>query len=186
MIGSTFLYEKKKQPFAAKLSLVSLMDIFTILVFFLLVNSGESEKMANTKLVQLPKSTTGTIPHEQVIVSIGEESIWLDGELVAKVEDVIKNPDDPIESLAASLTELTEKKVELTNFEEKNGFSITIMGDKKVPYVLLKSVMTTCRLHDYRNISLAVNQIGPVSQPADPEAEPAISVVKEKTDSVGG
>ncbi len=35
------------------------------------------------------------------------------------------------------------------------------MGDKSVPYSLLKSVMVTCQGSDYRNISLAVNHVYP-------------------------
>ncbi|MGH1487066.1 MAG: ExbD/TolR family protein [Cellvibrionaceae bacterium] len=182
MIGSTFLYQKKKNPFAAKLSLVSLMDIFTILVFFLLLNSGESENIENARFVELPKSTTGTSPHKELTVSIGKQEIWFEGEVVATIADVVKDPNQPIENLAAALTSITEKKEELTGFEEQNGFSITIMGDKNVPYVLLKSVMTTCRLHNYRNISLAVNQIGPVVT----SKEPVVSAINVKPNSVGG
>jgi biopolymer transport protein ExbD len=182
MIGSTFLYQRKKAPFAAKLSLVSLMDIFTILVFFLLLNSGESDNIENTRFVELPKSTTGTSPHEELIVSISKQDIWLEGEVVGNVADVIKSPNDPIEGLAAALQEIAAKKEELTGFEKQKGFSITIMGDKNVPYVLLKSVMTTCRLHDYRNISLAVNHIGPVVS----NQAPVVSTTKVKPDSVGG
>lgn len=182
MISSTFLYQKKKNPFAAKLSLVSLMDIFTILVFFLLLNSGESEKIENARFVELPSSTTGTTPHEELVVSIGKEQIWFQGEPVATITDVMKQPEEAIEGLSTALTAFKESKTELTSFEEQNGLSITIMGDKNVPYVLLKSVMSTSRLHDYRNISLAVNQVAPVGlQPAT-----ANEVASLKQDAVGG
>ncbi len=159
MIASTFLYKRKKSPFGAKLSLISLMDIFTILVFFLLLNSGESDTIENSRFVELPASTTGTSPHEDLVVSIGKEEVWLDGVMVAKVADIVAKPDDVIETLATALTAYAESKGELTGFEKQNGLAITIMGDKWVPYALLKSVMATCRLNDYRNISLAVNQV---------------------------
>ncbi|MGH1439052.1 MAG: ExbD/TolR family protein [Cellvibrionaceae bacterium] len=159
MIGSTFLYQRKKAPFAAKLSLVSLMDIFTILVFFLLLNSGESENIENVRFVELPGSTTGTVPHKELIVSINKDEVWLEGKVVAKVADITANPDGVIQSLADALALNTENKEELTGFEKENGLAVTIMGDKWVPYEILKSVMATCRLQDYRNISLAVNHI---------------------------
>ncbi len=160
MIGSTFLYQRKKAPFAVKLSLVSLMDIFTILVFFLLLNSGESENIENARFVELPGSTTGTTPHKELTVSINKDEVWLEGEMVAKIEDIIKNPDEVIEPLAKALDLNTENKGEaLTGFEKENGFAVTIMGDKSVPYEILKSVMATCRLQNYRNISLAVNHV---------------------------
>lgn len=159
MISSSFLYEKKKKPFSAKLSLVALMDIFTILVFFLLLNSGESEDIEYARYVTLPDSTTGIAPHQDLIVLIGEEEIWLEDQALVQVSEVLKNPSDVIEPLAEALKDYTEKKGELTVFEQEKGLSITIMGDKAVPYRLLKSVMATSRQQDFRNISLAVTQV---------------------------
>ena len=181
MIGSTFLYQKKRQPFAAKLNLISLMDIFTILVFFLLLSSGESENIENARFVELPKSTTGTSPHKELIVSIDENDIWLEGEVVGSVAEVLQDPDKPIPLLAVALNGIAEKKQDLSAFEKSNGFSVTIMGDKDVSYTLLKSVMTTCRLHNYRNISLAVNQVGPIARP-----QPSALAIKAKSNIVGG
>jgi len=174
MIGSTFLYQRKKAPFAAKLSLVSLMDIFTILVFFLLLNSGQSDNIENVRFVELPASTTGTTPNEELIVSINKDEVWFEGEVVASVADITANPDNVIEALAQALVLKAEAKTELTGFEKENGLAVTIMGDKWVPYEILKSVMATCRLKDYRNISLAVNSVitgaGAVSNDSTPTA----------------
>lgn len=189
MIGSTFLYQRKKAPFAAKLSLVSLMDIFTILVFFLLLNSGESENIENVRFVELPGSTTGTAPHKELIVSINKDEVWLEGEVVAKIADIRSNPDGVIESLAQALALNTETRTELTGFEKENGLAVTIMGDKWVPYEILKSVMATCRLKDYRNISLAVNHVavggGTVSS-ADNSAVNSDAAPVTNASSVGG
>ena len=46
----------KRHKAAGTLNLVSLMDIFTILVFFLLVNSSDVEVLPNAKDIQLPES----------------------------------------------------------------------------------------------------------------------------------
>jgi len=181
MIGSTFLYQRKKAPFAAKLSLVSLMDIFTILVFFLLLNSGESENIENVRFVELPGSTTGTAPHKELIVSINKDEVWLEGKVVAKVEDITANPDDVIQSLADALALNTENKEALTGFEKENGLAVTIMGDKWVPYEILKSVMATCRVQDYRNISLAVNHVVAGTSTIQSDATSAVN-----PNSVGG
>ena len=43
----------KRHKGTPSFNLVSLMDIFTILVFFLLVNSGEGEVLPSTKNVDL-------------------------------------------------------------------------------------------------------------------------------------
>ena len=43
---------------------------------------------------------------------------------------------------------------------------VTIMGDRELPYSLLKRVMATCTSADYGQISLAVMQRAPVRQAA--------------------
>ena len=47
----------KRHKGGAGINLVSMMDIFTILVFFLLVNSSEVEVLPNAKEFVLPDST---------------------------------------------------------------------------------------------------------------------------------
>ena len=160
MIASTIFYKREKKSAGVKLSLVALMDIFTILVFFLLLNSGEAQKIENTKFVKLPDSTKGAAPHEQLMIMLNEEEIWLAKNKIADVKDVLRGPEDSIEPLAQALAAHTEKlQDEITAFQKENGLAVIIMADKEVPYVLLKSVMATCRLENYRNISLAVNRI---------------------------
>lgn len=159
MISSTVFYQRKKKSSAVKLSLVALMDIFTILVFFLLLNTGEAQKIENAKFVRLPDSTKGSLPHEQLLIMLNEQEIWVAKEKIAEVNEVLKGPEDTIEPLAQALQAHTEKLDSITPFQEKNGLAVVIMADKEVPFVLLKSVMATCRLHNYRNISLAVNRV---------------------------
>lgn len=158
MIGSTIFYDKKRTSIAPKLNLVALMDIFTILVFFLLLNSGESQKIENAKFINLPDSTAGITPHNELLILIDDDQIWIGNEPVAKVEDVIKTPDQPIESLAQALS-AHKATLELSDYEKHNGLPVTILGNKDVSFKLLKSVMATCQKSDFREISLAVNQV---------------------------
>ena len=71
------------------LNLVSLMDIFTILVFFLLVNSSDVEVLPNAKEVQLPESIAEQKAKETVVIVIGEQDIIVQGSPVVKVADVM-------------------------------------------------------------------------------------------------
>jgi len=70
------------------LNLVSLMDIFTILVFFLLVNSSDVEELPNAKDIQLPESIAEAKASESVVILIREEFIIVQGTPVAKDSDV--------------------------------------------------------------------------------------------------
>lgn len=165
MIGSTVFYNKKKEPLTPKLNLVALMDIFTILVFFLLLNTGESQKIENAKFIDLPDSTAGTTPHNQLLIMIDEDYVWLGNDRVGEISVIMQNPQMPIEALAQALSANKEAIPELTPYEQANGLPVTILGDKSVSYTLLKTVMATCQGSGYREISLAVNQI--IATPGD-------------------
>lgn len=162
MLQSAFQY-KKPAP-SAKLNLVALMDIFTILVFFLLLNSGEAEKIESAKFVTLPDSHASSPPHNDLVVMIDEEAIWLGDEMLVSLDEMA--PDDqsidagsPIPELTEALAAYRERRGELNAYEQENGLALTIMGDHAVPYGLLKTVMATCRLADFREIALAVNRV---------------------------
>ncbi len=149
----------EKTVFATKLNLVALMDIFTILVFFLLLNSGDANELESAKFVKLPDSSVGTAPHVDASIIIGEESIWLNNEVVVSVEEVLNSGKKSIEPLAEALRVYSEEKGELTSYEKENGLSVTILGDQSVSYSLLESVMATCSENNFREISLAVNRV---------------------------
>lgn len=149
----------RKPVFATKLNLVALMDIFTILVFFLLLNSGDANQLENAKFVKLPDSSAKAAPHVEASIIIGEEDIWLNNESIIKVEEVLNSDKKLIEPLSEALKAYTEKKEELTSYEKANGLAVTIMGDKSVSYSLLERVMATCSAENFRDISLAVNRV---------------------------
>ena len=72
----------KRHAAGGALNLVSLMDIFTILVFFLLVNSSDVEVLPNAKDVQLPESIAEEKAKETVVILIGDDNILADGEKI--------------------------------------------------------------------------------------------------------
>lgn len=158
MLSATVFNSQKKSGYTTKLNLVALMDIFTILVFFLLLNHGDSRNIADAKFVTLPSASVGVAPHEDMKIHIGADEIWLNDEPIVMVRDVLSDAKKGLEPLSLALSSNTERK-ELSAFEKENGLAITILGDKTTSYELLKAVMTTCRLNDYRNISLATNRV---------------------------
>lgn len=178
MLQSTFQYQRPR--YYSKLNLVALMDIFTILVFFLLLNTGEAENLENAKFVQLPNSLAGTTPHGELVILIDEDSLWLEEKRIASIGDIMENPEASIEPLATALADYRDRKGELNSYEEQNGLALTVMGDRAVPYGLLRSVMQTCRLENFRDIALAVNQMmAPVSSsplPAANDTSPEVAI----------
>jgi biopolymer transport protein ExbD len=155
----TVLDRRETQKKAAGLNLVSLMDIFTILVFFLLMNSGDSQEIEKATFITLPDSqATGSFQNE-LLITIGDDFITIGDENIVDIKTVEQAKGKVIDQLAQVLKQRGVEKGELTEFEKKNGRSVTIMGDKDVPYLILKGVMATCSQENFRDIALAVNQV---------------------------
>jgi biopolymer transport protein TolR len=142
----------------AALQLVSLMDIFTILVFFLLVNSSDVEVLPNAKDVQLPESTAEAKARESVVVLVTEDALLVQGRPVAKIADVMRLKGLIIPELKAALESQTDRTLRQDAKDDAENREVTIMGDKEIPYALLKKVMATCTDADYGRLSLAVLQ----------------------------
>ncbi len=143
----------------SKLNLVSLMDIFTILVFFLLVNSSDVEVLQNNKDIKLPESVAEKKPEDNLIVMVSNEAVMIGGRKIADVQAILDSNDADIEPLIKELEYRASRKPFRSKEEEELGRDITIMGDHGIPYALLKKIMTTCAKTEYRNISLAVSQV---------------------------
>ena len=140
------------------LNLVSLMDIFTILVFFLLVNSSDVEVLPNAKEVQLPESIAEQKAKETVVIVIGDQDIIVQGSPVVKVADVMARKGNDIPELREALKSQNDRVLRREAQQDIAGREVTIMGDKDIPYRLLKKIMATCSRSEYGQISLAVLQ----------------------------
>lgn len=139
------------------LNLVSLMDIFTILVFFLLVNSTDVEVLPNARDIQLPESIAEAKAKVSVVILIGEQDIIVQGSPVATVDEVIALAGNEIPRLKQALLAENDRVLR-KNDQEVASREVTIMGDRDIPYRVLKKVMATCTASDYGRISLAVMQ----------------------------
>lgn len=146
-------HHKRKR--VALINMVSLMDIFTILVFFLLVNSTTVQNVPSSKTLQLPVSTAEKTPKETIVVMINNQDILVQGRKVADVAESLAATDDLIPGL---LEELSYQAQRSRQDGGRGAGEITIMGDRQLPYLLLKKIMVTCTQAEYTNISLAVMQ----------------------------
>jgi biopolymer transport protein ExbD len=140
------------------LNLVSLMDIFTILVFFLLVNSSDVEVLPNAKDVQLPESIAETKARESVVILVTDREILVQGRVVGRVEEVLASDALIIPALRDELVAQAARSLLGNDEDAAAEREVTIMGDKEIPYHLLKRVMATCTDADYGRLSLAVLQ----------------------------
>lgn len=139
-----------------KLNLVSLMDIFTILVFFLMVNSSSDVQVLNQdKKIQLPVSNADQMPKEALALTVTDQDILISGRAIVKV-DQMRAFDGEVEPLLKAELDYQASRSRVP--ESELGRPITIIADKELPYQLLKKIMSTCVDAGYASISLAVNR----------------------------
>jgi len=142
----------------AKMNLTSLMDVFTILVFFLLVNSGSVEIMEAPKDMTLPESRVELKPRETVVIFVGKEQVLVQGTAVALVADILEGKDAATDPIVSRLQELKDNVVGPSTLTIAETQEVTILADKSVPFTVIKRIMSTCTDGGYENVSLAVVQ----------------------------
>ncbi len=148
----------KKGSGSGGLSLVSLMDVFTILVFFLLVNSSSSDVMEPPKNIKLPDSSVEAKPRETVIVMITPEQVLVQGEPVISTQEVIDSKAPIIEQVKARLILQQKKVIGISTKVVAESKEVTVLAHRTVPFHLMKKVMASCASAGYGKISLAVIQ----------------------------
>ena len=141
-----------------KMNLTSLMDVFTILVFFLLVNSGSVELVEAPKDVKLPESREESKPRETVVIFVSKDVVLVQGEIVARVNDILEEQEGAIGPINARLAELKQNIVGPSTLAVAGSQEVTILADKSVPFVVIRKIMSTCTDEGYENVSLAVIQ----------------------------
>ena len=139
------------------MNLVSLIDVFTILIFFLLSSASGVELLASPKAVKLPESFTEKAPKETILLVVSGTEILVDGRKVANVADVMATKGDLIEPLKAELDLLANRVIVRADNQDK-GKAITIMGDQNIPYQLLRKVMYTSARANFSDVSFAVRR----------------------------
>ncbi len=140
-----------------ELNLIPMIDILSVLVSFLLVYSTEVEVIQNSKGIEIPQSIAETMPRQSVVVMITKDDLFVQGERVTTVAAIRASADPVIEALRDALKRprLVGEDVAASDLAKRE---ITVMGDKAIPYDILKKVMATCTDADYGRISLAVIQ----------------------------
>lgn len=142
------------------LRLTSMIDMFTILLVFLLKSySAEGQIMTITQDLRLPESTSQQAPTTMSVIAITQEWILVDGRPVQRLDAVLSGEELVISSLQDELLRLREMSEGIGELSSNmRGFrgSIAIQGDRNVTFDLLKRIMLTCGRVGYNNMHLAV------------------------------
>jgi biopolymer transport protein ExbD len=139
------------------MNLVSLIDVFTILIFFLLAQVGPIETLPSPKAVQLPASTAEKDPKPTVVLVVSGTEILVEGRKIADLAAVAAQKGDLIAALKTELDQQTQR-VAVRAENKKATNAITIMSDKDVPYHVLRKVMVTCATANFGDVSFALRR----------------------------
>jgi biopolymer transport protein TolR len=142
----------------ARLNLIPMIDILSVLVAFLLVYSTEVEVIQNSKGVSIPESRIEVRPKQSVVVMVTKDAVLVQGERVASLAEV----NDPHTQLVESLRNVLQRPIAGLDAAARDlaltSREVTVMADKDLPYEVLRKVLATCTAAAYGKISLAVLQ----------------------------
>lgn len=162
---------RKRAHGGSHMALVPFIDMMTILVVFLLVHTSDVDVLPNTKNISIPLSVSDRKPRETVVVMVTKEELLVDGRVVATIAEVSGSDSVIIPALKRELKSQADKTLMLSAQQSIAEREVTIMGDKHIPYAVLKKVMATCTDADYGKVSLAVlEREAPAAAPAAPGA----------------
>ncbi len=145
-------------PGSARLNLTSMMDMFTIILVFLLKTfSTEGQLIHPSEYLTLPKSSVKTPPETALDLIVSKEVVMVNDKTVVNLQDVVRQKGYIIKPLQ---NELLYHAKEAKSMEEKFGIpfsgKVTIQADKGIKYRELVKVMATCGASEYPNMRLVV------------------------------
>jgi biopolymer transport protein ExbD len=140
------------------LNLTSLMDVFTILVFFLLFHSSGSEVLEAPKQIKLPDSVVEAKPRETVVILVSPDMVLVQGEAVISTVELLDVKNDTVAAITERLEQLERNIIGINTKTAVESKEVTILADKTIPFRALKKIMSTCTGSGYGKISLAVTQ----------------------------
>lgn len=126
------------------LSLVALMDVFTVLVFFLMFHFEDDQAMKNNFKLNLPSSTISSPVAKQQVISFVSNDIFLNDQVIAHFGKTISNRNE----LGAKLTELLQGQKD-----------IAIEADSHIRYAIIDELVAALDTTKIENVSLVVNKI---------------------------
>jgi len=140
------------------LMLTPLMDVFTILVFFLLFHSSGRDVLEAPKQIKLPDSIVETKPRETVVILVSPEEVLVQGEAVVGTPVLYDDRVGNVREVTERLQQLDRNIIGISTKMVAESKEVTILADKTIPFKVLKKIMTTCTDSGYGKISLAVVQ----------------------------
>jgi biopolymer transport protein ExbD len=153
---------RTRKPSLLVLNITSMLDMFTILIIFLLKSySAEGLILTIPADLHLPNSTTQTSPEPGLVVEVSRNTLVVDGRVMDVDLDAVRDSEELIiEKLYEHLMDKARHYEEISDLNPNAGFTgrLILEGDREIPFRLLKKILYTCGQAGFINQSLAVFQ----------------------------
>lgn len=168
----------------ADLLITPLVDMFVIIVLFLIANfSATGEVLSMSKDVVLPEASNvkevDMVPVVMVTMPNKDDptsgQVVLSGSVIGNVADLSKEDVLNIPALEEKLREMKKQYEDLRALANSaDGFKgdVNIQADKGVKFRILKRVMFSCATAGYNNINFATLQVAGAAPDAPKAAAP--------------
>lgn len=144
------------------IKLTSMLDMFTIMLVFLLVNyDAEGNIISVSRDLMLPESSAKLRPRIASVVGITRDWLMVDGRPIRRIPGITEENQMLIPELYEELSRLRSVTETISEMAAgAHGFrgNISIQGDREVPFDLLKRIMLTCGQAGYNNMNLTVRE----------------------------
>ena len=133
------------------LMLTSMVDMFSMLVIFLLQTFSNSPEISILRGMQLPNSITSAIVREAPVLAISKDgNLYLDQKLVGKTVDISRKPDELLNKLNYI------KKGWVSSHTSAFTGDINLQADREVESTTVSMVMAILTTSQFQSIQLAV------------------------------
>jgi len=132
------------------------MDIFTILVFFLMVNSSDVQIKDTNDAVALPESSTTELPTDTLKLYIAKGYMFFDEKPGKIALNTFSAKSGTFPELVQRLEAIAAAQGDIPKSREEKGRPITILGDENTDYATIQQVLASCAQTSFRDVSLAV------------------------------
>ena len=140
-----------KKTLLVSLSLTAMVDMFAVLVIFLLQSFSATPELVVVKGVELPQAISGSEIKETPVLAISGEDLFLDQKLVGNLKEVLKRPDE----LMARLKKVRESW-QKTHPDKDFPGELNLQADQSISSVMIGQIMGIVSQAHYYSIQLAI------------------------------
>lgn len=158
-------YKKSKAMVRGKdkkvsLNLTSMIDMFTILVVFLIKSySAEGQIVTVSDALTLPHSRSERTVELNLEIMVTSDAVVVDGEPIVSVDEELLSQGNPIPILVERLSDHLEYTRQMRGTMDEEEMRINIQGDVAIPAILLQRVMSSCAQAGYSSQNLTVIKV---------------------------